>query len=77
MTPILWNIEMMPKEWLWLIKLNPMYYIVSGFRDSLITNTWVWNRLDETLNFWLITIAIFAFGTHIYQKLKCHFADVL
>lgn len=77
MTPILWNIEMLPGQFLWIMELNPMYYIVTGFRDSLITHTWVWNRLDLTLNFWLITITLFALGTYIYKKLKCHFADVL
>lgn len=77
MTPILWNIEMLPSQFLWIMELNPMYYIVTGFRDSLITHTWVWNRLDLTLNFWLITITLFALGTYIYKKLKCHFADVL
>ncbi len=77
MTPILWNIEMLPKQFVWIMELNPMYYIVSGFRDSLITHTWVWNRMDITVNFWLITIALFAIGTYIYKKLKCHFADVL
>lgn len=77
MTPILWNIEMLPSQFLWIMELNPMYYIVTGFRDSLITHTWVWNRLDLTINFWLITIALFALGTYIYKKLKCHFADVL
>ncbi len=77
MTPILWNVEMLPKQFLWLMELNPMYYIVTGFRDSLITHTWIWNRLDLTINFWLITSAIFAFGNYMYKKLKCHFADVL
>lgn len=77
MTPIMWNVQMIPKQFLWLIELNPMYYIVAGYRDSLIDHVWFWNRMDLTINFWLITIALFIFGTHIYKKLRYHFADVL
>lgn len=42
MTPILWNIDSMPLNSviLFILKLNPMYYIVSGYRDALITKFW-------------------------------------
>ena len=77
MTPIMWNIEMIPSNFVWLIQLNPMYYIVEGFRDSLINHVWFWNKIDLTLNFWLITIFLFALGAYLFKKLKVHFADVL
>lgn len=77
MTPILWNVQMIPSQFLWLIELNPMYYIVTGFRDSLIDHIWFWNRVDLMINFWLITLSLYVFGIFIYKKLRCHFADVL
>ena len=77
MTPIMWNIEMIPNNFVWLIQLNPMYYIVEGFRDSFINHVWFWNKIDLTLNFWLITIFLFALGVYLFKKLKVHFADVL
>lgn len=77
MTPILWNIHMLPNQFLWLMKLNPMYYIVNGFREALIDKVWFWNQIDSTINFWLITIFIYALGMHIFKKLRPHLADVL
>ena len=35
-TPILWNIDTLDPKWHWVFKLNPMFYIVQGYRDSLI-----------------------------------------
>lgn len=77
MTPILWNIQMLPNQFLWIMKLNPMYYIVNGFREALIDKVWFWNQIDFTINFWLITIFIYALGIHIFKKLRPHLADVL
>ena len=46
-TPIMWNFESMqgiPKWAVVLLKLNPMYYIVSGYRDALINKTAFWEH---------------------------------
>ena len=44
MTPIMWNIDTMdlPSWLISIFKLNPMYYIVAGYRDSLINKVWFW-----------------------------------
>lgn len=77
MTPIMWNISMIPDDLVWIFRLNPMYYIVEGYRDCFINHVWFWEKLDLTINFWMITIAVTAFGIYIYKKLKSHFADML
>ncbi len=79
-TPIMWNIDGMtniPRIVEIILKLNPMYYIVSGYRDALINQGWFWNRAGLSLWFWLVTAAIFIAGTMIFRKLRVHFADVL
>lgn len=38
LTPIMWQIDMIPDRFMWLFKLNPMYYVVQGYRDSMIYN---------------------------------------
>ena len=51
-TPIMWNFESMqgiPKWAVVLLKLNPMYYIVSGYRDALINKTAFWEHPGLTL----------------------------
>ena len=79
-TPIMWNFESMqgiPKWAVLLLKLNPMYYIVSGYRDALINKTAFWEYPGLTLWFWGITLFILWAGTTMFKRLRVHFADVL
>lgn len=78
-TPIMWNIDAVsfPPLVLKIIKLNPMYYIVSGYRDSMISRVWFWEKPQITLYFWIVSILIFVVGTMIFRRLRVHFADVL
>ena len=76
-TPILWNIETLNPKWHWVFKLNPMFYIVQGYRDSLIDKRWFFESPGLTIYFWVLTIAVFIFGALIFKRLKVHFADVL
>ncbi len=59
-----------------LLKLNPIYYIVKGYRFAMIGG-----ELNDfkflTIYYWAITIIIFAFGSRVFNKLKIHFSDVL
>lgn len=78
-TPIMWNIDAMNIQGpvLLLLKMNPMYYVVMGYRDSFINHVWFWERPMETIYFWVITLLLFVFGTQIFRRLRIHFADVL
>ena len=79
MTPIMWNIDGMELNPLLItiLKLNPMYYIVAGYRDSLINKAGFWEQPGMTIYYWILTIVLFIIGTKIFKKLKPHFADVL
>lgn len=81
LTPIMWNIDTLGASfpgWLTLIfKLNPLYYIVSGYRDAMIYKVWFWDRFDLTIYFWIVTVVFFGLGTFIFKRLKVHFADIL
>ena len=43
-TPILWNITTLSPKLRIIFKLNPMNYIVEGYRDSLIDKIWFWEN---------------------------------
>ena len=60
-----------------VFKLNPFYYIVAGFRDSMLTGSWFFERPMNTLYFWAVTIFVFYFGLKLYTRLRPHFSDVL
>lgn len=79
LTPIMWDVNML-SNYPWLIKLfklNPMYYIVTGYRDSMLGHVWFWNHWGWTVYFWIVTVVLFALGSWIFKRLKPHFADVL
>ena len=77
-TPIMWNIDMLsPGPVKTLLQLNPMYYIVSGYRNALINKVWFWETPGRTLYFWGISLCLLCFGMLIFKRLSKHFADVL
>ena len=76
-TPIMWNVKMIPAKFYWLIKLNPMFYIVNGYRDTFIYKIWFWERYKWTLEYLIISSILFVTGAFIFRKLKPHFNDVL
>ena len=79
MTPIMWDLNMLNgyPVLIKLFKFNPMYYIVSGYRDSMLGRTWLTVHWKWGIYFWCLTIIIFILGTLIFKRLKPHFADVL
>ena len=76
-TPIFWDINMMPPNIQIIFKLNPMFYIVQGYRESFIYFSPFWKHPYQTLYFWLVATIIFVGGALIFKKLKSQFADVL
>lgn len=76
-TPIFWSPSMLPKKLAFVTFLNPVNYVVSGFRDSLILKKWFWEYPGQAIYFWGFTICFFIIGLLIFRKLRPHFADVL
>lgn len=75
-TPILWNEESMVDESVAkVLSLNPMHYIINGYRESFIFHNWFWENGSGTLYFWTVTIIIFIIGALIFRRLKPFFAD--
>ena len=77
LTPVFWPIKMVPEQYHWIINLNPMAYIVNGYRDSMVYHTWFWEDISSLLYFWSVTIAILFLGSFTFRKLRPHFSDVL
>lgn len=76
-TPIMWNWEIMPEKLQIILKLNPLYYIVEGYRNAVIRHEWFWNDTYLTIYFWIVTIICIIVGNKVFNKLKVHFADVI
>ena len=76
-TPIFWDIHIMPAGIQTVLKFNPVYYIIQGYRDAFIYSVPFWHRPGYTLYFWAVTACCFLVGTLVFRKLKGQFADVL
>lgn len=76
-TPIIWNIDRLPMKYRWIAKLNPMGYIVSGYRDSLLHRIPFWEKPYETLYFWSFTFLALLIGVIVFRRLKPHFGEVI
>jgi len=77
LTPIFWDIAKIPEQFQWVIKLNPAYYIVQGYRDSIIFQIGFWEKPYETLYFWAFTTTMLWIGITVFKKLRPHFAEVV
>ena len=77
LTPVFWRMEYLPETSARLLKLNPLLYIVNGYRDSLLYGRGFWNHPWETLYFWSVTAVLLWFGVSVHRKLKPHFAEVV
>lgn len=77
LTPIMWDIAVIPTRYQWILKLNPMYYIVEGYRNALIYHRWFWNDPIQTVYVWILAIVMLLFGSYVFNKLKEYFADAL
>lgn len=79
MSPVLWNPagDMVPDFLSNLLKLNPLYYIIEGFRSSMLGQGWFFEDLTYTAYFWALTFAFLYIGTKVHMKFRDNFMDYL
>ncbi len=76
-TPIFWSADNIPDEYKYLIKLNPMFYIIDGYRNTFINHVWFWEQYRVTPYFLVTTGVLFIAGAVVFKRLRPHFGDVL
>ncbi|MBM7551698.1 ABC transporter permease [Thalassobacillus pellis] len=79
LSPILWNVDSLDQEWLKIImKINPFYYIVEGYRHSLIGQGWYFiEEWQYTLYFIGVVALLFLVGSMLHVRFRRHFIDFL
>ncbi|RIU94906.1 ABC transporter permease [Oceanobacillus picturae] len=61
-----------------LMKLNPLYYLIEGYRAALFGTEWHFLvHWQYTIVFWTITIVLFLLGSILHIKFRRHFIDYL
>ena len=76
-TPLLWSPDLLADNNRWIADLNPIYYIINGYRGSLLFEKPILENPAQILYFWIFTTVLLFLGSLTFQKLKPHFADVL
>lgn len=81
LTPLFWPPELIVQRGhprlLLLLKLNPLHYLVEGFRGCVIYDRWFWEPYKSMIYFWLVTGLLFVGGAVIFRRLRPHFGDML
>jgi len=76
LTPIVWPTTNVPAEVLTFLKLNPLFWVVEGYRFSLIatppTFGWVY-----TVYFWSFALVSLVTGYLIFQRQRKHLGEFL
>lgn len=79
-TPILWDKTTIPNIPGWfdhILKLNPLYYVVQGYRDSFMNGLWFFEHPWHTLYFWAFVLVAGLISSKVFKRLRVHFSDVL
>lgn len=74
-TPIIYPKNLIPDQYQSLLKLNPMFHAVEGYRMALIGQGTP--SVNGLLYLWMVAFLLFGIGGQLFKKLKPAFADVL
>lgn len=77
MTPVIWAESQFDDNVIQWLKINPMFYIVNGYRSSLIGGNWFWEDIGYAVYFWGLVVVNYCLGAVLYKRLHGHFSDLL
>lgn len=79
LSPIIWGADKVNDTGLLMtiMKLNPFYYFVQGYRDTFLFQKWFFERPNYTIYMLVFTIVFALLTSYLYNKLHSEFADVL
>jgi teichoic acid transport system permease protein len=80
LTPVLWPISSFigNDTLVMVMKLNPLYYLVEGYRAALFGTEWYFiTNWEYTLYFWLLIIILFIIGSRLHLRFRSYFIDYI
>ena len=73
MTPIVYPLSLVPQQYVWLYKLNPMVGIIEGYRSALFGYPFEVKIILWSAGFAVVT---FLAGFWIFKRNEHRFADI-
>ncbi|PWA12887.1 teichoic acid ABC transporter permease [Pueribacillus theae] len=78
LSPVLWQMTILDEPIATILKLNPLYYLIEGYRTALFGTGWYFiEHWKYSLYFWAVVIVLFLFGSMLHVKFRRHFIDYL
>ena len=78
LSPVLWPAAFKGYPFMtFVMKLNPVYYIVQGYRDSVFFYQTPLDHPAMTLYFWLVVVFLFFLGSSLMYHFKHKMVDML
>lgn len=74
-TPIAWSLDNFSESLHKYFKANPFYYIIEGYRDSILGRKWLWEKPVLTIYFWAVVLALLILGGFVFYRLRDYFAE--
>lgn len=75
LTPIMYDLSIIPPQFHWLLKMNPMTVVIDGYRHVLFYGTWPhWRNLSLVFALALILLVV---GTIVFERNRETFAEYL
>lgn len=76
-TPIVWTHDTLPENLKFILRLNPLGYIIEGYRGSILYGNDLTANWKYGLYYWGVTIVLFVLGCSIHCKFRRKFIDML
>jgi len=74
LTPVIFPVSIVPRQWQWLLYLNPMTGLVEGFRAAFLGKPF--DALGLSISC-AIAATIFALGVAYFERVERRFADII
>lgn len=74
LTPVIYPVSLLPRDWQWLLYLNPMTALIEGFRSAFLGRPLEWQPIAASL---LVCAAALVAGIAYFGKVERRFADVI
>lgn len=73
-TPVIFPVSIVPRQWQWLLYLNPMTGLVEGFRAAFLGKPF--DALGLVISF-AIALILFGCGVAYFERVERRFADII
>jgi len=76
-TPIVWVPETLSEKMQLIVRLNPLAYIVMGYRNSILYGSDLMYNWKQGVYFWTFTAILFIIGCRVHVKIRKQFVDLI